>query len=401
MALSDLKVKKISPQNKRFEVSDGKGLSIRVMPSGTKSWVFRYLFDGIPRRMTLGNYPTMGMAEAREKHAKALQDVERGIDPGKIQQEEKAYRKSAPTFKQMVVEFSECVLHYKKAGDATLKLIEKDAIPAWKNRKLASIKRRDIVLLYDEVKARAPVTANRLIGALSRLFRFAVGRGVIDSSPCTVIEKIPEKSRSRTLSDEEIRLLWDALDIDNKQIDLFRQTKLALKMILLSGARGGEVAGMQWDEIKDDVWTIPGSRSKNGDDLEIPLMPLMLDILGRARTLSGDKDYVFGSSHHDAPLTVRALSKAVNRHWSEMKIKTQFTPHDVRRTVRTKLAEIGVDDVVAERLMGHRLQGMMRVYNRHSYLDEKRSALLKWENRLHEIIGLNAPESGKIIQLRK
>ncbi len=399
MALTDLKVKKLTHSDRVFIVADGLDLYIKVNPNGLKTWIYNYTFEGIRHRMTLGTYPNMGLADARKRHADAMNDLKSGINPILKQKEERAHRKTAPTFKQMVDEFWDNVLRYKKAGDATLKLIEKDAVPAWKNRKLASIKRRDIVLLYDEVKDRAPITANRLIGALSRLFRFSVGRGVIDTSPCTFIEKIPEQSRSRVLSDDEIRQLWDALDIDNKKIDLFRQTKLALKMILLSGARGGEVAGMRWDEIKQSIWTIPGNRTKNGDDSEIPLTPMMLEIIDRASELSGNKDFVFGSSHRDAPLTVRAISKAINRHWSEMGVKTQFTPHDIRRSVRTKLAEIGVDDIVAERLMGHRLQGMMQVYNRHSYINEKRAALLQWETHLKQLLKLDVDQSEKVIPM--
>ena len=93
MPLTDLWVRKIPPKTQRFEVLDGNGLYIRVMPTGRKSWVFRYNFEGNARRMTLGSYPTMTLSQAREKHALALQDVERGIGPGLKAQAEKAKRK--------------------------------------------------------------------------------------------------------------------------------------------------------------------------------------------------------------------------------------------------------------------------------------------------------------------
>ncbi|MFW5958237.1 MAG: tyrosine-type recombinase/integrase [Desulfosalsimonas sp.] len=389
MAFTDLTVKQISPRDKRFEVTDRKGLSLRVYPSGKKVWIYRYLFDGVPRRMTLGTYPAMSLAKARENHSIATQDVANGIDPGQKQAEVKARRKASPTFSDLLIEFWEVELYRKKAGAATKRLIEYDAVPAWGKRKVSDIKRRDIVLLLDKVRERAPVGANRLHGALSRIFNFAAERGVIEDSPCVRIRKVPEKGRSRVLEDSEIKILWNALDLDNKDVDMFCQTKLALKMILLTGQRPGEVCGMQWAEIDEEatLWHIPPERSKNGEARQVPLTSMALEIIENAKALSGNKQYVFTSSHKpDAPITVRALSRALSRHWSEIKIGQKFTPHDLRRTLRTRLAELGVSDIVAECVLGHKLQGLLAVYNHHQYTREMRDALNKWEHKLSHVL---------------
>jgi integrase len=404
MTLSDLQLKKLTPKKARFEVSDGKGLSVRVMPTGKKTWVFRYMIEGTARRMTLGTYPAMSLAEAREKHSLAMQDVERGIDPGHKKQAEKAARKAAPAVADLLDEFWDIELKHKATGQERKRLVVKDALPVWGNRKVGDITRRDAVLLVDGVRERAPITANRLQSVLVRMFNFAAERGIIEHSPLSGMKKKPEQARSRVLNDDEIRLLWNALDLANITIDLFHVSKLALKMILLTGQRPGEVCGMTWAEIdQEGFWNIPAERRKGRVSQRVPLSGMALEIIEQARIYSGESRFVFASSHKDdCHLMTHTLSKAIIRHWQEIGFKEPFTPHDLRRTLRTRLAEIGIDDVVAESVLGHKLQGIMAVYNRHSYDVEKRQALEKWEKKLRRIIGIDELEAtGKVIEFRK
>ncbi|MBU4179986.1 MAG: site-specific integrase, partial [Actinobacteria bacterium] len=226
-------------------------------------------------------------------------------------------------------------------------------------------------------------------------------RGVLEDSPCTRIRKAPEKGRSRVLTDNEIRLLWDALALDNMAMDIYRASKLALKMILLTGQRPGEVCGMTWDELDGSTWNIPAARMKNKEAHTVPLCSMTLEVMEQARLLSDGSAFVFKSSHlEDGPITTRSLAKGVLRHWQEIGIEEPFTPHDLRRTLRTRLAELGVSDVIAERVLGHKLQGVLAVYNRHDYDKEKRQALTMWEGRLRRIVGLEQAPSGKIVNLR-
>ena len=330
-----------------------------------------------------------------------MQDIQRGIDPGLEVQRAKKKFKAEPTFKDLLDEF--WVMELKKApsGKERYRLVQKDALPVWGKRKVSSITRRDAVLLIDKVRSRARVGANRLQSVLVRMFNFAAERGILEFSPLTGMRRTPEKSRSRVLSDEEIKALWLSLDLENTEIDIYRQTKLALKMILLTGQRPGEVAGMQWAEIDGEWWILPETRSKNRELNRVPLLPMALEIIEQARALSGETPFVFTSSYKpDQAMTVNAMAKAVNRHRGEMKITEHFTPHDLRRTLRTKLAEIGIADLVAERVLGHKLQGILAVYNRHTYDLEKRQALEAWESKLRRILGLE-PEEAKVIPIRK
>ncbi|MCX5830529.1 MAG: site-specific integrase [Deltaproteobacteria bacterium] len=414
MALTDLQVRKITPKSERFELLDANGLYIRVMPTGAKTWMFRYNFHGAPRRLTLGRYPAVTLAEAREKHAHATQDIQKGIDPGAVAKEEKSKLKAVPTIEEALKEFWERELSKKKSGIETRRILEKDVAAAWGKRRVTEIKRRHIVLLLDEIEQRAPIMRNRVHGSLTRFFNFSAERGIIDDSPCTRIRKVSEKGRNRVLDDNEIKLLWKALDLGNKAVDLYAVSKLALKMILLTGQRPGEVCGMAWNEINGDNWDIPAERMKGGEPHRVPLTGMAKETIEQARPFSNNSKYVFTSPRSplygfkkplkakpkddDSSMTSHALSRAMVRHWKDMGFETdeRFTPHDLRRTVRTRLAEIGITDIVAERVLGHKLQGVLGIYNRHSYDVEKRHALSLWEKRLSLILGLSEPISNVI-----
>jgi len=234
-----------------------------------------------------GFFRAISLAEAREKHGAALVDVQRGIDPGAKAKEAKAKRKAAPTIKDLLDEFWQIELRHKKSGIQTKKILKKDVLPVWGKKKVADIKRRDIVILLDRIAERGPIIRNRVHGALTRVFNFAAERGMIDDSPCTRIRKIPEKGRSRVLTADEIKALWNALDLENKEIDIYRVSKLALKMILLTGQRPGEVCGMTWDEIDGDFWNIPASRMKNAQENRVPLCPMAAEVLREVKLYSG------------------------------------------------------------------------------------------------------------------
>ncbi len=404
MTLTDFQVKKLVPKSRRYEVFDGnRGLYIRVLPSGVKTWMYRYSFDGLRRRMSFGQYPGISLAQARGKYSEALQNLQNGVDPGAKQREARAKRKAAPIVQELLDEFWEEELSKTPSGKERKRMVEKDVIPAWGKRKVADVTRRDAVLLIDKVRKRAPVGASRLQSIMVRMWNFAAERGIIDFSPMVGMRRPKEKPKTRVLSNDEIKKLWDGLDLENIRIDIYRPTKLAIKLILLLGQRPGEVSNMRWLEIDEqtNIWTIPPERAKNRQENRVPLNRMALEILKQAKVYSpdDDTDFVFRSSYKPKQALSRAaIGKAIHRHWGkdEMGLDEPFTPHDLRRTVRTRLAEIGIADVIAERVLGHKLQGLLAVYNQHSYDAEKRQALQNWEQRLQEILGLSKP-SEKVI----
>lgn len=398
--LTDLKLKRHNSKGGRKILWDRGGLGI-LIGKKRKTWVFQYSFDGRRPMLKLGEYPATSLEEAQKEAAEARLKVSAGIDPGEERKAAKQARKAAPTIADFIEEFDAVELKNKKSGKETKRLLLHDVVPDWGSRKVADIKRRGIVVLLDTIRERAPITANRVHSALSRMFNFAAERGVIEDSPCTRIRKTKETARKRVLSDDEVKLVWDALEPANKTIDLYAVTKLAIKMILLTGQRPGEVAGMTWDELDGGCWTVPAARMKGKEAHRLPLTGLALEVIEAARAYSNGSPYVFKSTHKDGvPVTPGALSRAVLRHFKEMGIVIAFTPHDLRRTLRTRLAELGVSDIVAELTLGHKLQGVLGVYNRHPYDKEKREALEKWEGKLRQIVGLDVPEVAKVIPIK-
>jgi integrase len=322
-----------------------------------------------------------------------MQDRDKGIDPGREATDAKYRRRAAQTFKDLLDEYWDMELSKTPTGKERKRLVEKDALHKWKKRKITDIKRRDAVLLLDGVRERAPVGANRLQTVLVRMFNFAAERGIIDFSPLNNMRRGEEESRARVLTDDEIRVLWACLDLERTDIDIYRLTKLALKSILLTGQRPGEITNMRWDQLDGDTWIIPKAVRKNNEENRVPVLPLMAEILYKAKKYAGQSEYVFRSSYKESsPVTVGSLANAIRRHRVEMGID-HFTPHDIRRTTRTRLAEIGVTDVVAEKVLGHKLQGILAVYNRYSYDTEKRQALAAWEKKLAEIMEIPSSEN--------
>jgi integrase len=393
--LTDPVIKKMKAEpGKRIEKWDTggqKGLGLRI--GKKKTFFVKYVFDGKKRRMTLGYYPGLSLAQARAEAQKALVDVQKGIDPGVVKQQEKLSYSSEPVITDLIQELWDKKLRKFKSGKATRRLLEKDLIKPWGNRKVSTIKTRDIVLLLDKVAKRAPVTRNRLLTAINGLFSFAVSRGIVDISPCGNIQRSEEKTRDRVLNDDEIILLWRALDLENQKIfDAYPITKLALKMILLTGQRPGEVAGMEGSELVERMdgfwWEIPSKRmkGKNATAHDVPLNSMALEAIKQAKKYSGKSRYIFRSSFKkDSQISVPAISRAVSRHLAEMKIE-KFTPHDLRRTCRTGLAGLKVSDVVAEKILSHRLQGVLGVYNRAAYEPERRTALNLWEDYIKKLV---------------
>lgn len=288
--LTDRYIRAIKPPTAgRLEIYDQMvlGLTLRVTASGHKTFAVAYRLPGSSRKqkVTLGRYPAIELADARRRARDVLKQLADGHDPSLARKADR----SAPTVSELLEEFQLRELAGKKSGPEMHRLLAKDVLPAWGQRKAKDITRRDVALLLDDVRDRAPVTANRLHGRLTRLFNFACERGVIEVSPCTRMRKTLESPRDRVLSDDEIRAFWGGLE----GTGMLTGTALALRLILATGQRPGEVAGMAWSELDGDSWTIPASRAKNGRAHRVPLCPMALDLLEQARAEAGDSAYVF------------------------------------------------------------------------------------------------------------
>lgn len=415
MKLTDVQLRNLKPRKTRYEVweDNGRGFGVRVTPRGTKSFIFLYRYGGKPRRLTLGTYPAMSLAEARKKHAEAWEMLTKGTDPGAQVVAERQEERRAPTVAELVVEYLErWAKPRKRSWMADKRVLEKEVLPVWGRLKAKDLTRRDVIRLLDRILERnAPIQANRTFAIIRRMFNFAVERDLIAASPCVRVKApAPENQRDRVLSAEEIRLLWQALEGEAmSRVDPL--IKLALKLELVTAQRKSECCTAAWVDLdlEEGWWTIPGDLtplrrqhgvetglSKNRLPHRVPLSPLAREILLTARSLAGDSPWVFPSFRTKGPITPAAINHAVRLHRERLGI--DFVPHDLRRTAASHMTSMGIPRLVVSKILNHVERGVTAVYDRYSYDREKRQALEAWARRLQSIIGI-ADEEPKVLPL--
>ncbi|MFB1487407.1 MULTISPECIES: tyrosine-type recombinase/integrase [unclassified Thiocapsa] len=405
VALSDQLVRTLpAPATGKHVVFDHhrsapKGFGLRIMASGARSFVLRYQTKaGAARIQTIGAYPTWTLAAARlEANA-----IRRRVDCGEDPLAERRKERTDPTVADLVDTFAAARLGELASGPEIRRYFDRDLIPALGKRNVRTITRADIIGLVESRAVKTPRAAALLLSYIKLLLSFAEDRELIEVSPATGIKgirinkRMATVKRGRTLDDDEIRAFWSAADT----CGIHRLTALALKLILVTGQRPGEVLGMTETEIEGSIWTIPASRRKTGTGHSIALTKTALALVSDARAEVArlanrrnwpESPYVF-EFREGHPGTVAALSKALTRYRPALGSRDHpdwgyWRPHDLRRTCRTRLAEIGIPQEIAERVIGHAAQGVTGVYDRHKYQQEIRAALEAWELRLIEIIG--------------
>ena len=400
MRFTDRGIQALKPKAERYEAWEGgrTGLGVRVAPSGRKSFVYMYRFNGKPRRMTLGVYPRIGLASARVLHAKAKQQRERGIDPGAEHIAKRRAEHDAETIRELVEEYLEKHARpNKRSAHADERTLRKEVLLVWGSRKAKSITRRDVIRLLDGIVDRgAPVMANRTLAVVRKMFNFAISRDIIDASPCVMIQApAKETPRDRVLSPAEIGAFWRGLDAA-KMSD---QVRLALKLMLVSAQRREEVTGAPWAEfdLTDKIWEIPGARTKNGLAHRVPLAALTLELLREIREAAGESEWLFPSPKADKPIVPDAASHALRNNLEAIGVEG-ITPHDLRRSAASHMTELGIPRLVVSKILNHADGSITGVYDRYGYGAEKLRALERWGRKLQTIIsGKAAP--GNVVKL--
>jgi integrase len=405
--LTDRSVEALRPRAARYEVWDDarKGFGVRITPRGVKSFVWVYHFGGKPRRLTFGTYPRLTLADAGVKLAEAKQLLDTDVDPGSRVVAERAADRGAETVEELVAAYLDRYARPRKRSAAEdERILRKDVLSRWSNLKAKDITRRDIVKLLNEIVDRgAPIQANRTLTILRRMFRFAVGQAILDVSPCDQVEApSSENERIRALSENEIRLLWQVLDTASMEPNARR----ILRLMLVTGQRKGEVMGINAREIDYDkgLWVLPGNRAKNGREHLIPLSGAALRVLADAP--ANEKGHLFPSKLTGEPyrgqsidhatrylFDPRPVSKAKKRSPKKTQapplagLMERFTPHDLRRTVATRMRELGISRGDVKMVLNHVETDVTARYDRYDGLTEKRRALDLWGKRLDQIIG--------------
>jgi integrase len=381
----------LKPHAERYERWEGGGFGIRVSPSGGKAWVWLYHHDGRPRRMTLGNYPAMGLADARIKLAEARKLLAKGTDPGESGVRQRKAERIAETVEELVEGYLEKWARPRKRSAAEdERQLRKDAIPAWGRRKAKDITRRDVIALLDTIVDRgSPIAANRMLACLRRMFGWALSRDFVPINPCAGVPAPgKENRRDLVLSAGQIATFWHSLD--HPALPVSALIRLALKLQITTGQPKGEVIGAEWGEfdLSEGVWTIPAEKAKNGLPHRVPLSPLALTVLGKIEATAGKhQTWLFPSPRTESAIGVTAADHAVRKNRGLLGIG-DATPHDLRRTAASHMTSIGVSRLVVSRILNHAEPGVTAVYDRHSYDAEKRAALAAWGARLEEIVGI-------------
>ena len=394
--LTQFTIDNLKPAAARREVPDGRvgGLYLIVQPSGARSWAARYRFDGRQKKHTLGPYPALDLATARRRALEALGDVAGGNDPAAAKKAAKEARKAEQSADDRVANVAKSFTEkYLKrhvgpgwAREAE-RLLRKEILPVIGLKRLRDVRRADAIDILDGIVDRgAPFTANRALAVLTRLGNWAVEREIIPASPFDRIKPpAVETSRERVLSDDEIKLVWAAFEAVGHPFGAFG------KLLLLTGARRAEVAGMRWSEvdIAARAWTLPGARTKNGREHVVPLSDAAVRVLQDLPRIGDKPDgFIFTTTGRTSVSGYSHAKAAIDRAISaEM---ATWTFHDLRRTVATNLQKLGVKLEVTEAVLNHvsgSRAGIVGVYQRHTWADEKRAALNAWGEHIAAIVG--------------
>ena len=414
-ALTELALQNIKAGAARREIPDGKvgGLYFVVQPTGATSWALRYRLLGKPYKLTIGS-GAIPLKDARDLARAALVKIAKGENPGA---EKVAARRAAREAEGRVSDLIEKIVPafidkyaQRKCRDSTSKEYERilntNVIKAWRGRRLGEIARADIHDLLDSMIARgAEVQANRTFAAFRKLCNWALDRGVIDFSPCHGL-KAPtqEKSRERVLSDEEIRWAWLAFEKVGWPFGKLGQ------LLLLTGARRDEIGEAKWKEYDAErkMLVLPPARMKADAAHEIPLCDAAIKIIESLPKIAakpkvrGQKApqavYLFTTTG-ERPVsgysrakeqfdrTIAELVKA--ERGDEHPSPDHWLLHDLRRTVATNLQRLGTRLEVTEAVLGHisgSRAGVIGIYQRHKWTDEKRAALEAWARRFEGLV---------------
>jgi integrase len=364
------------------------GFGLRVTRAGSATWFLMYRVAGRQKRLKVGTYPPMLLADARQQARTELLKVQ--VDEADPSAARKA-RRTAQTFGALAERFIEdYAKQQKRSWREDARQLRSMVLTKWKNTAAEDIARADVRALLGAVaKDRGGVTANRLRALLSKLFRWAVSQDYLPANPASELPKLArETSRSRVLSDDELRALWARLEAAEKDESLAPTVALWLRLRLLTAQRGGTVSKMRWAHVDLDraVWEIPAADMKARNEHVIPLSASVVTLLKAQRKLNPEATFVLqGGRSRRIRLGVTA---AIGMD--------DVTPHDLRRTAATNMARAGVQRFVIARVLGHVDRAVTGVYDRYEYLHEKRTALDAWDRQLTAILKSKPPAANVV-----
>ncbi|ENZ2678058.1 tyrosine-type recombinase/integrase, partial [Salmonella enterica] len=395
--------------------SDGGGLYLCFPENySVPFWRLRYRFAGKQRSLVIGTYTELSLAKARAKAKEQSARVALGYDVAGEKQERKAEalrkmedEKHALRVSELAAEYFERqILNRWKHPDILRRRIDKDINPAIGRLRIEEVKARDIDDMLQKIVQRgAPTVANDVLRWTRRIFDYGIRRHMLETNPTSAFEIDDaggqEKSRERWLSREELARFLQAMPMTK---GFSRQNELTMKLLLVFCCRKMELCGARWEEFdfNEAVWRLPAERVKNGDAIDIPIPAVALEWLKELHQMSCNSQWVLPArkmQHRMIPhIQESTLPVALSKVKGNLPDVPNFTIHDFRRTARSHLAALGIDPVVAERCLNHRIKGVEGIYNRYQYFDERKQALELWADLL---VSLERGEGYNVTPLRK
>ena len=382
------------------------GLGVRVTDKGKRTFILlaRYPGSDNPTRRALGEYPTHSLAEARDKAREWRKWIAKGKDP---KHEEERERLRTPQAGRHVRfrgrEVRGARAGKQRRGAIVHRVLKAYFVERWKGRPVSAIDRQDVLGVINEAVDRgAPYQTHNLLGSIRSFFNWAIATGDygLEHSPCDRIRpKVAigeRKPRQRVLDDAELRALWKATGRMGYPFGPLYQ------LLLLTGSRKSEIGEAQRSEPDNEkrLLAIPPERFKSDAQHLVPLSGTAWSIIETLPTFNKGQ-YLFSSTFGEKPVSGFAGAKErLDDLMSEelgSKVKP-FRTHDLRRTVRTRLAGLRIADAVAELVIGQGKKGLQRVYDQHQYIEEMREALELWAAKLRDIV---TPPPANVVRIKK
>jgi len=370
--------------------SVGDGLLFRTLGKGRARWALRYRFNGAPRYLPLARYPAVSQEAARIAAKKAWAKIYDGVDVARQKHRERIEARGAMLFSELAADYLQRTgkALVERSQDEVRRFLKKDLEPALGTLAARDIKPAHVVELVEKVGKRSDPVARRCFGLLSIIFAHGVAKGAVPMNPCNGLDLIAilgprPASRPRIkLTREELRFALASFPT------LGPVLALACKILLATCVRKSELLHARKRDIDfaNGVWQV---YAKGGKTYMVPLAPTVAGWFRELIGLAGDSEWMLPAqhrrgrfeNHHMGRSTLNAALRRLDKRVRE------FSPHDLRSTARSYLAELGVNVIVAERCLNHTLGGLVAVYDQHDYLNERREALEKWASLLAELEG--------------
>ncbi|MFV1939926.1 integrase arm-type DNA-binding domain-containing protein [Pseudomonas luteola] len=398
--LTDSALKVAKAKDKAYKLTDGQGLYLEVMPTGSKLWRLKYRFAGVEKRLALGAYPAMPLQQARQKRDEARKLLAEGIDPGEQKKAVKQAQKAeGQTFETLAREWF--AYNAPRWADSTAykaKLyLENDLLPVIGMRPVSAITRPELVELVRKVEARGTLNAaGKIRQWLHQIFRYGLAKGVVDTNPATDLDVVAAPAKAARhhphVSFAELPELLDRLDAAN----INTLTRCAIRLLALTAVRPGELRAAPWSEFNLDaaVWTIPKERMKARRAHVVPLPRQAVSILRQLQEITGQYPLVFaGQQNPDRPMSENTVNKALRI----MGYQDRQTGHGFRHLLSTELNGRGYNKDWIERQLAHGDNDEIRdTYNHATYLEQRRQMMQDWADSIDALCA-----GANVVPLRK